>query len=342
MARKQILVTGATGRQGRALIHALNPAVHVNDATVDSDFHILALTRKASSPSGKSLASYDHVSVVEGNLDSVPSIRRVFEDAKSQGGIWGVFCVLAFPGLGANADGEEAQGKAVANLAFEYGVSMFIFSSVERGGERDDDKAVLDRLAKVKIEKHIQDLGVKGLSWTILRPGFFMENYEGSIGAITVSVLKAGLKHTTTLQLVAVDDIGYVAAGVFRSPEPFQQQILRVVGESCTMKEQEESYKQATGHSISAAPAFIARALISINGHTKGLIEDIERVHKIQLDRAAPEHENQLALAKQAYPAIRNFHAWAKDQAQGKGSKISTRKKGWNELSTAKLASGKQ
>lgn len=56
--------------------------------------------------------------------------------------------------------------KAVADLAFEYGVSTFIFSSAERGGERDDDKAILDRLAKVKIERHIRSLGAKGLSWT--------------------------------------------------------------------------------------------------------------------------------------------------------------------------------
>jgi hypothetical protein len=36
----------------------------------------------------------------------------------------------------------------------------------------------------------------------ILRPGFFMENYEGTIGSITVAVLKEGLKPSTTLQLI--------------------------------------------------------------------------------------------------------------------------------------------
>jgi hypothetical protein len=52
-----------------------------------------------------------HVTVVQGDLDSPESIRRIFEDQKDKGGIWGVFSVLAFPGLGANADGEERQGK---------------------------------------------------------------------------------------------------------------------------------------------------------------------------------------------------------------------------------------
>jgi hypothetical protein len=36
----------------------------------------------------------------------------------------------------------------------------------------------------------------------ILRPGFFMENYDGKIGSIAVGVLKKGLKPTTTSQLV--------------------------------------------------------------------------------------------------------------------------------------------
>lgn len=108
-----------------ALIHALDPAIHSDDASMGDAFHILALTREASSPSGKSLASHGHVTVVEGDLDSISSIRKIFEDAKSQGGIWGVFCVLAFPGLGANADGEEAQGKVC--FVFECSLLFFLF-----------------------------------------------------------------------------------------------------------------------------------------------------------------------------------------------------------------------
>ena len=107
----------------------------------------------------------------------------------------------------------------------EYGVSAFIFSSVERGGESYDDKLTLDRAAKVKIERHVRSLGEKGLRWTyvleallesissdltscihrnrILRPAFFMENFDGTIGNITTTVLRVGLKPTTKLQLIA-------------------------------------------------------------------------------------------------------------------------------------------
>jgi uncharacterized protein YbjT (DUF2867 family) len=108
-----ILVAGATGKQGKALIDALHPqAISSNTSEQPlTPFHVLALTRKPRSPAAEQLALAEHVTVVEGNLDDPPSIRKVFEDAKTRGGVWGVFCVLAFPGLGANADGEEKQGR---------------------------------------------------------------------------------------------------------------------------------------------------------------------------------------------------------------------------------------
>jgi NAD(P)-dependent dehydrogenase (short-subunit alcohol dehydrogenase family) len=107
MSPKNILVTGATGQQGRALIAALRPK-----QDTEAKFHALALTRSSTGPIAKQFALEKHVTVVEGNMMSIESIRKVFEDAKENGGVWGVYCVVAFPGLGAKADGEEQQGKA--------------------------------------------------------------------------------------------------------------------------------------------------------------------------------------------------------------------------------------
>jgi NAD(P)-dependent dehydrogenase (short-subunit alcohol dehydrogenase family) len=104
---KTILIAGATGHQGKAACEALAPP-----SDDPPTFHILALTRNAASETAQHLASsMKHLTVVQGDLDSPESIRKIFEDQKSKGGIWGVFSVLAFPGLGANPDGEERQGK---------------------------------------------------------------------------------------------------------------------------------------------------------------------------------------------------------------------------------------
>ncbi|KAJ6553042.1 hypothetical protein B0H19DRAFT_1211011 [Mycena capillaripes] len=340
MPKKLLLVTGATGKQGRALIHALN--LGDTESNAEPEFHVWALTRTISSPAANALAAHNtqHVTVVQGNLDSPEAIRKIFEDAKREhGGVWGVFCVLAFPGLGADTTGEEKQGKTLADISAEYGVSSYIFSSAERGGECNDDNAKLGRVAKVMIERHVRALGEsKGLPWTILRPGFFMENYENTVGSIAVGILKKGLKPTTTTQLVAAEDIGHVAAAVFKSPQAYASEILAVVGEVSTMAEQEESYKRATGKKLPSIPGLLALLLLAINSHTKALIAHIERIHDARTSGICPEVADQTAAAKRAYPQMRTFEAWARERA-GKGASES---KSWNQVSIWKIVTGKQ
>lgn len=107
--RRNILVTGATGKQGAALIRALVQPPVPDPA---NEYYIYALTRDDSTPGAQQLAQIgENVLLVKGDLDAPESIFTIFENAKSEGGIWGVFAVLAFPGLGVDASGEEAQGK---------------------------------------------------------------------------------------------------------------------------------------------------------------------------------------------------------------------------------------
>lgn len=54
----------------------------------------------------------------------------------------------------------------LADLAVEFEVSHFIYSSIERGGEGFDYLLTLDRAAKARIERHIKKLTEKGLKWT--------------------------------------------------------------------------------------------------------------------------------------------------------------------------------
>lgn len=54
----------------------------------------------------------------------------------------------------------------MADLSLEYGVSVYIYSSSERRGDKFDDKEVLSNAAKVAIERHIRfKLSEKGLPW---------------------------------------------------------------------------------------------------------------------------------------------------------------------------------
>lgn len=105
---RTILVVGATGKQGRAFVSA------VLSTGAAADFRILALTRSLKRASEQALSGANRVNLVQADLDKPDTVRQVFEDAKKEGeSVWGVFMVLAFPGLGADATGEEKQGKVV-------------------------------------------------------------------------------------------------------------------------------------------------------------------------------------------------------------------------------------
>lgn len=55
----------------------------------------------------------------------------------------------------------------MADIALEYGVSTYIYSSAERSGDKNDDNQLLaSGRAKVSIERHIKSFSEMGLSWT--------------------------------------------------------------------------------------------------------------------------------------------------------------------------------
>ena len=115
VSTRTILITGATGKQGQAFIEAT-----LSTGTA-SNLRILALTRSIKSARSRSLDDVERVKLVEGDLDDPKSIRDIFEAEKVDGknGIWGVFVVLAFPGLGADASGEERQGKVSVKVTLD-------------------------------------------------------------------------------------------------------------------------------------------------------------------------------------------------------------------------------
>jgi len=126
MSNRLVLVTGATGKQGRSVIAALQPPTSADTASQNEpedtpDFQILALTRSPSSETAQTLVkTYKNVTLVQGDLDDTESIRKIFEEYKGSGGIWGVFSVQTYPGLGADASGEERQGKVCFRFLLHF------------------------------------------------------------------------------------------------------------------------------------------------------------------------------------------------------------------------------
>ena len=93
---KNLLITGATGKQGGAVVSALLASRSA------ADFVIYAVTRNQSSAAAQALATKPNVKIVEGNLDAPAALF------KSTGvDIWGVFSVQVPMGSGQSTMTEQ-------------------------------------------------------------------------------------------------------------------------------------------------------------------------------------------------------------------------------------------
>ena len=101
------------------------------------------------------------------------------------------------------------------------------------------------------LREQVADRGVYpslGLPATVLRPVFFMENLTVAHGWGRGTVCwRTALKPTTSLQMIAVDDIGSFAALAFARPQEFIGKALELAGDSLTMPQVAEAMHPGHG-----------------------------------------------------------------------------------------------
>ena len=209
---RTILITGVTGKQGGAVARFLQ----------NSGFHLRGLTRKPESEQAAELARQG-VEVVKGDLDDEATLRRALA------GAWGVFGVQNTGEAG--VEREEAQGKRLATLAREAGVEHYVYTSV---GSADKRTGVPHFDNKWRIEETVRDLRYP--SHVILRPVFFMENLVAPF-SLQGSTLAWALAPGTKLQMIAVDDIGWLGARTFTHAATLNRREIDLAGDVRTMPE---------------------------------------------------------------------------------------------------------
>ncbi len=206
-----VLVSGATGRQGGAVIRHLLP----------KKWKLRALTRNSRSHAAQELARQG-IEVVEGDLEDPASLDRPSR------GVYGIYSVQDFWAVGARR--EVQQGKNLADAARKAGVRHFVYSSVG-GAERGT--GITHWESKWEIENYIRKLALPA---TILRPASFMETYH--ILEVEVGILKGKLldpvRADKPYQTIATDDIGAFAALAFERPKDFIGLELEIAGSELT------------------------------------------------------------------------------------------------------------
>ncbi len=225
---KIILVTGATGQQGGAVAAEL----------LGRGRRIRAMTRKPESAKAKDLQRRG-AEVVSGDLDDAGSLERALR------GVWGVFAVQNT--WEAGVEGEETQGKRIAEIARKTGVQHYVYTSV---GSANRKTGIPHFENKWRVEEKVRAL--KFPSYTILRPVFFMENWLGPWfkPGIDAGKLAMGIQPTTSLQMIAVADIGKYGLVAFEKPEAMNGREIEIAGASHTMPETARIFSKAAGRTI--------------------------------------------------------------------------------------------
>ncbi|KAK7956422.1 uncharacterized protein PG986_005644 [Apiospora aurea] len=269
-SKRAILVTGATGKQGSATIDALIASGALDTHT------LVAVTRNPASGTAQKLASRG-VQLVQGDLNDVPAI---FANVKKQLGggdnakVWGVFSVQTAIGGGASPESEERQGKALVDAALANGVAHFVYTSADRGGEArsfSNPTQVPHFVSKYNIEHHLVEQaataaaassnGRPAMTWTILRPVAFMENFTVGFGT---KIMATGMRVSLNgkpLQLVSARDIGWFAAQAFIRPEAYAGRSVTLAGDELTLSDLRAVFQQKTGHDMPETFQFVARIL---------------------------------------------------------------------------------
>ena len=227
ITNKTVLITGATGRQGGAVIRHMLP----------KGWKLRALTRNPGSATAQDLTRQG-IDVAQGDLEDPRSLERAAH------GVYGIYSVQDFWSVGAKR--EVQQGKNLAEAAKKAGVEHFVYSSVG-GAERSSG---IDHWeSKWEIEKYIRKLGLPA---TILRPVTFMETYY--VQEVEIGILKGKLvdpiRADKPYQTIATDDIGAFVALAFERPKEFIGVDLEIAGSELTNPEAAQVFSRVLGKPV--------------------------------------------------------------------------------------------
>lgn len=211
-SERTILVTGATGHQGGAVYRHLRK----------KGFKLRALVRDPNTEKARQLMGGGE-EVFQGDYEDFESLVRALD------GVDGVYSVQPYTD---DAATEIKQGIAVIEAANRQDVSHFVYGSVVCA---DQQTGIAHFESKGRIEEHLRS---SGLNYTILRPVFFMENWQTMFSEpIGHGEIPLPLSPSTRLQMVAVDDIGAFAALAFEHPGKWHNRAFSLAGDELSMEE---------------------------------------------------------------------------------------------------------
>jgi len=195
---------------------------------------------------------------------------------------------------------EELQGKALIEESLKNHVSHFVYTSVDRNGDKsyDNPTPIPHFISKHNVEHHLleQTEGGKKMSFTVLRPVAFFDNLtDNFIGKAFSSAWKVAVREKP-LQLVAVSDIGWFAAQAFvNSDQPeYKNEFVSLAGDSLAWADAAKIFRGKAGKRMPTTWDAVAKGIMWAAWNEFGVMmhwffdegygADIERLRKMKPD----------------------------------------------------------
>ncbi|ERS97642.1 hypothetical protein HMPREF1624_05813 [Sporothrix schenckii ATCC 58251] len=312
-----VLVVGATGKQGAAVVKSLLQSE-------DASLVVHALTRDASTPRAQALAASDpRLRLVQGDQLKPDAIFAQLPE----GSISALFLITVPPK-------EEPQAIPFIDAALAHGVRHIVYSSVDRGGDErswSNPTHVKHFAEKLTIELHLRDAvkkvtqagpnnSNKPVTWTILRPVAFMDNYNPGyfVAGAFVSMLSITMKPSTKLQLVATSDIGRWAAKSIEAAladqadgtavSPYANRAIGLAGDNLTLGEARAIFQRVVGHPTPWALWIVGKLVLLLVPDIKTMFTWFDE-EGYGVDIAARQGEA---------PGVSSFETWLRNESQWK------------------------
>lgn len=213
MENKTIVVCGATGNQGGALIESL---------LRKQVWNIVALSRDPEGTKAKGLKD-KVVRLLKADLRDKASLINAFKGAQF---VFGVTQPFSSDYRKSDPKGEIEQGRNIVESCIESGVEHLVQSTVfgrdtqTTGVAHVDSKSIIvDLLRKTR------------LSYTILRPASFMDNIGKSFFPVKKGTVRGYTDKDVKIPYIAAKDIGEFAALVFENPDLYRQKEMNLMAD---------------------------------------------------------------------------------------------------------------
>ncbi|TAQ84430.1 hypothetical protein B7494_g7245 [Chlorociboria aeruginascens] len=281
------------GQQGGAVIKTLL------STPSPTPIQIFALTRNPTSPRSQSLAKDLRITLISGDATDSEAIFA------QTGPIDSVFLVT----IHGPAGFEEQQAESLITASLAHGVTHFVFSSADRGGDilsEDNETDVPHIASKHRIEKMLKrKTDGTSMKWTILRPVSFMDNLTDDFKGKGFAAMWR-LVGKRRIQLVWASDVGTFAAMALLDPKRFEGRAVGVAGDELNFEEAAEVFKREMGREFPASPCVVGKVIRWSLGDIGAMFKWFETGgFKVDIQKARAE-----------FTGLKDFRGWLREESE--------------------------